>query len=145
MPVEQDSHIDEGGLFFEQEHTDKIENLSKLHPSPQLLSKLKEIYADRVDPMMKILHLPTFWASVANALRHPDNIPKSLESLIFAFYLVTISSLKEDECQNLFGLSLSTVMSRYRVATRQALINARFVSTSNLMTLQAFSIFTVCS
>ncbi|KAL5089004.1 hypothetical protein Trisim1_006148 [Trichoderma cf. simile WF8] len=144
VPVEQDNHIDEGGLFFEQEHTDKIENLSKLHPSPQLLSKLKEIYADRVDPMMKILHLPTFWVAVSNALRHPDNIPKSLESLIFSFYLVTISSLKEDECQSLFGLSLSTIMSRYRVATRQALINARFVSTSNLMTLQAFSIFTVC-
>ncbi|KAL6796198.1 fungal-specific transcription factor domain-containing protein [Trichoderma sp. SZMC 28013] len=144
VPIEQDSHIDEGGLFFEQEHTDKIENLSKLHATPQLLPKLKEIYADRVDPMMKILHLPTFWVAVTNALRHPDNMPKSLESLIFAFYLVTISSLKEDECQTLFGMSLSAMMSRYRVATRQALINARFVSTSNLMTLQAFSIFTVC-
>lgn len=145
MPIEQDDHIDEGGLFFEPEHSDKIESVSKLHASPQLLSKFKEVYADRVDPMMKILHLPTFWVAVTNALRHPHNIPKSLESLIFAFYLVTVSSLKEDECQSLFGVSLSAIMSRYRVATRQALINARFLSTSNLMTLQAFSIFTVYS
>ncbi|PNP58312.1 hypothetical protein THARTR1_01827 [Trichoderma harzianum] len=144
VPIEQDDHIDEGGLFFEQERSDKIGNISKLHASPQLLSKLKEVFADRVDPMMKILHLPTFWASLANALRHPDNMPKSLEALIFAFYFVTVSSLKEDECQSMFGVSLSAVMSRYRVATRQALINARFVSTSNFMTLQAFSIFTVC-
>ncbi|EHK22953.1 uncharacterized protein TRIVIDRAFT_191560 [Trichoderma virens Gv29-8] len=144
VPIEQDSHNDESGLFFEPEGCDKIENLSKLHASPPLLAKLKEVFTDRVDPMMKVLHLPTFWILMANALRRPHNMPKSLESLIFAFYLVTVSSLKEEESQDLFGAPTSVIISRYRLATRQALVNARFLSTSNFMTLQAFAIFTVC-
>ncbi|KAL7940985.1 fungal-specific transcription factor domain-containing protein [Trichoderma barbatum] len=144
VPVEQGSHIDESGLFFEPERSDKSESLSKLHASVSLLSKLKDVYCDRVDPMMKILHLPTFWVAMTHALRRPHDIPKSLESLIFAFYLVTVSSLREEESQSLFGVPTSVIISRYRVATRQALVNARFLSTSNVMTLQAFSIFTVC-
>jgi hypothetical protein len=62
---------------------------------------------------------------------------------MFAFYLAVISTLKEDECQDLFGLSESVVYSRYRLATRQALVNTRFLSTSNPMTLQAYVLFMV--
>lgn len=142
IPLEPDGNLDESGLFFEPE-SDKIESLVKLHLSTPLLSRLRDIYKNRVDPMMKILHLPTFWVTMTNALQRPREMPKSLQSLVFAFYLVAISSLKEEEAQNLFGMPLSVITKRYRVATRQALVNARFLSTSNIMTLQAFSIFTV--
>ncbi|TFA97828.1 Transcription factor vrtR1 [Trichoderma ghanense] len=142
IPVETDSHLDDSRLFFEPESV-KIESLAKLHLSTPLLSRLRDIYKDRVDPMMKILHLPTFWTTMTNALQRPLEMPKSLQALVFAFYLVSISSLKEEEAQNLFGLPLSVITKRYRIAARQALVNARFLSTSNLMTLQAFSIFTV--
>jgi hypothetical protein len=63
---------------------------------------------------------------------------------MFSFYLVSICSLREEEAQEMFGVPLSVLICRYRIATRQALVNARFLSTSNLMTLQAFAIFTVC-
>lgn len=131
--------------MFEPERGDKVTDLTKYHLPLPLISKLKEFFLDRVDPMMKFLHLPTFWAALANELPNPDRIPKSLEALIFAFYLVSICSLKEDEAQELFGVELQVLLYRYRVATRQALVNARFLSTANLMTLQAFSIFIVCS
>ncbi|PTB70155.1 hypothetical protein BBK36DRAFT_1173378 [Trichoderma citrinoviride] len=143
IPLEPDSQLDESGLFFEPEG-DKPDALVKLHPSMPLLSKIRDIYKDRVDPMMKILHLPTFWVAMTNALQRPLEMPKSLQSLVFAFYLATISSLKEEEAKNLFGAPLSVIVKHYRIATRQALINARFLSTSNIMTLQAFSIFTIC-
>ncbi|KAL7813312.1 fungal-specific transcription factor domain-containing protein [Trichoderma gracile] len=143
IPLEPDSNLDESGLFFEPE-TDRFESLVKLHLPTPLLSKLRDIYKDRVDPMMKILHLPTFWGTMTNALQRPLEMPKSLQALIFAFYLVAISSLTEEEAQNLFEMPLSVIVKRYRVATRQALVHARFLSTSNVMTLQAFSIFTIC-
>jgi hypothetical protein len=62
---------------------------------------------------------------------------------MFAFYLAVVSTLNENECQDLFGLSESVMYSRYRLATRQALINDRFLSTSNPMTLQAYVLFMV--
>ncbi|RLL96870.1 hypothetical protein CFD26_104957 [Aspergillus turcosus] len=137
-----ESISDESGLFFL--HNEKVENLASLHPSVQLLPKLRDIYADRVDPLVKILHLPTFSTVLANGLRHPTERSKSLEAMMFAFYLAVISTLKEDECQDLFGLSETVMYSRYRLATRQALVNARFLSTSNPMTLQAYVLFMMC-
>jgi hypothetical protein len=109
----------------------------------QILTKMWDIYVDRVDPLIKLLHLPTFWTTLTDALHHPQRISKSLQAQIFAFYLATISSLEEDECQNLFGGPKSIIFARYKRAARQALINAGFLHTSSPMTLRAYSIFIV--
>lgn len=138
-----ESNVDESGLFFEPEYNYKSENLTSLHLSFEILPKLKEIYVDRVDPLIKVLHLPTFWAALSNGLRHPQNLSKSFEAVVFAFYLATISALREDECQTFFGAQKSILYSRYRVATRQALVNAGFLSTSSLMTLRAYAVYIV--
>jgi hypothetical protein len=138
-----ESNAQETGIFFEPESNYKPENLTSLHPSSQILPKLREIYVDRVDPWIKILHLPTFWAVLTDGLRHPHNMPKSLEAAIFAFYLATVSALSEDECQEVFGIQKAIMYSRYRAATRQALVNAGFLSTSSPMTLRAYSLFIV--
>lgn len=133
-------------MFLEPGHYSRFENLASLHLSFQILPKLRDIYVDRVDPLMKILHLPTFWPALTEGLRRPQDLPKSLEAAIFAFYMTVISTLKEDECQNLFGIQPSVMISRYRLATRQALVNAGFLSTSNPMTLRAYAMFMVsCS
>jgi hypothetical protein len=138
-----ESNAQESGIFFEPESNYKFENLSSLHPSFQTLPRLREIYADRVDPWIKILHLPTFWAVLTEGLQHPYDMPKSLEAAIFAFYLATVSALSEDECQEVFGTQKAVMYSCYRSATRQALVNAGFLSTSSPMTLRAYSLFTV--
>ncbi|OTA56698.1 C6 transcription factor [Hypoxylon sp. EC38] len=142
--VDQPMNVQESEMFFEPEPGDKPENLAGLHPSSQILPKLKEIYADRVDPMMKILHLPTFWAALTDGLRHPQEMSKSLEAEVFAFYLAAINALTDDECRNLFGLQKSVMYSRYRLAARQALMNAGFLSTSSIMTLRAYAMFLMC-
>lgn len=141
-----ESNVHESELFFEPERNYEFENLASLHPSFQVLPKLREIYVDRVDPLIKIFHVPTFWTALTNGLRHPQDLSKSLEAAMFAFYLATISTLKDDECQNLFGEQKSVMYSRYRLATRQALVNAGFLSTSSPMTLRAYAMFIVsCS
>ncbi|KAE8381180.1 fungal-specific transcription factor domain-containing protein [Aspergillus bertholletiae] len=139
-----ESNVHDSALFFEPEQIDKPENLAGLHFSLQILSKLKEIYLDRVDPMIKILHMPTFWILATNGLRVPQNLPTDSEAMIFAFYLATISTLKEDECQHLFGVCKSVINSHYRLAARQALVNAGFLSTSSPMTLRAYALFMTC-
>ncbi|EED18904.1 C6 transcription factor, putative [Talaromyces stipitatus ATCC 10500] len=142
-PIEESNTL-ELGIFFEPESNHKPESLISLHPSSQALPKLREIYADRVDPWIKILHLPTFWAALTDGVRHPQIMPKSLEAALFAFYLATVSALSENECQEVFGAQKEVIYSRYRAATRQALVNARFLSTSSQMTLRAFTLFIMC-
>ncbi|OCK77075.1 C6 transcription factor [Lepidopterella palustris CBS 459.81] len=119
----------------------QIEDFACFHPPVQILSKLWDIYVDRADPMMKLLHLPTFWSSLMNALHHPQHISRSLMAVIFAFYLTTISSLEEDECQSLLGGPKSITFMRYKLAARQALTNAGFLHTSSPMTLRAYAMF----
>ncbi|KAI9698560.1 MAG: hypothetical protein M1820_007450 [Bogoriella megaspora] len=119
----------------------KIENLATLHPSVLVLSKLQEVYTDRVDPLMKILHLPTFWPLLEGVFASPQSVSKSLEANVFSFYLATISALGEDECQAMLRARKSLLFTRYRLATRQALVNAQFLSTSSLTTLQAYALF----
>ncbi|KAE9372518.1 putative fungal-specific transcription factor [Stipitochalara longipes BDJ] len=119
----------------------QIENLASLHPSVKILSKLWDAYIDRADPLMKVLHLPTFWTSLTNALHHPHHVSKSLQALLFAFYLVTISSLEEGECQSLFGGPKPAIFAQYKRAARKALINAGFLHTSSPTTLRAYALF----
>jgi hypothetical protein len=123
----------------------KAENLSSLHFPYHIVQKMWEVYIERVDPMMKLLHLPTFWPTLTNAIQNPRSISQSLEALVFVFYLVTISSMEESEVQSVLGEQKLTIFPRYRLAARQALINAEFLKTSNLVTLQAYVIFLVCS
>lgn len=121
----------------------KIESLTSLHPPYHILLKLWDIYVDRVDPLMKILHLPTFWSSLMNVLQHPQDISKSLEALICAFYLAIITSLEEDECRGLLGGQKSVIFARYERAARRALRTAGFLHTSSPMTLRAYVMFLV--
>ncbi|KAI1388153.1 putative C6 transcription factor [Hypoxylon trugodes] len=134
----------ESALFFEPDHDPRSESLESLHPPFEVVEKLKDIYVDRVDPLIKILHIPTFWTALTNGLQHLQNIPRSLEAAIFAFYLSAITTMNEQECQSSFGIEASLAHSRYRIATRQALENARLLSTSSPMTLQAYSLFMMC-
>jgi hypothetical protein len=92
---------------------------------------------------MKVLHHPTFLSTITSALQNHGQMTKSLEALMFSFCLAAVSVMDEDECQIMLGASQSLVFSQYHTATQQALVNAGYMSTSSLMTLQAFAIFTV--
>jgi hypothetical protein len=106
---------------------------------------LQEIFAERADPFVKILHLPSLRTSLISVNQNPRNASRELEALVFSFYLATISILGETECQSLLGVQKQFVQSRYALAARQALVNAQFLSTTSLVTLQAFALYLVCA
>ncbi|KAF2761141.1 C6 transcription factor [Pseudovirgaria hyperparasitica] len=139
-PVE-DNNTDGTEIFFQPGPEYRIENLGALHPNAQVLSMLKDIFIDRVDPLHKIYHVPTFWNGLVKALQRPESFSKSLEAAAFAFYLATICSMSEMEIQRCFGAPKSIVGPRYRLATRQALVSAGFLSTSSPETLGAYAMF----
>lgn len=142
-PVVVEQAIDDCALLLEPSQDMKLDNFASLRPSLELLPKLKEIYVDRVDPLVKVVHVPTLWTAMTRELQRPEGMSKSLEAILFAVCLAVISTLKEDECQTLFRGPTSIINSQYRLATRQALSNAGFLSTSSVVTLQAFAIYMV--
>jgi hypothetical protein len=122
----------------------RFQSLAHLHPPLAMVESMFVVFRERVECWAKILHLPTFHDSLLAALQSPHTVTKSLEALIFSFYFLTVTSLDDEETLRMLGGESKAVLTqRYRLATRQALVNAKFLQTTNLVTLQAYVLFLV--
>jgi hypothetical protein len=102
-----------------------------------MMHKLWEIFEENVDPLTKIVHVPTLRPAVQKALIDTSIIPRSFDALLFAIYGAAIMSLKDKECQRRFSEPRSSLLSRYISATGKALSRAKFMETTSLVVLQA--------
>ncbi|EMR83249.1 putative fungal specific transcription factor domain-containing protein [Botrytis cinerea BcDW1] len=116
-------------------------NLRSLHPQPVTIFRLWQIFLTNVNPLIKLFHAPTVQEMILEATSDMDHIPKPTEALMFVIYLLSIGSLKEDECESTFNEPRSLLLSRYSHATQQALINVKYIKSLNLTSLQAYCLF----
>jgi hypothetical protein len=119
------------------------QDLLQYHPSHTSAMFLWETYIDRVEPLCKILHAPFTAKMVVRASMKPEKTSRAEGCLLFAIYHFAVFSMTEDECIAQLGTSRATVLERYHFATRQALVNASFLKTTELPVLQALVIFLV--
>lgn len=141
---DEDSRNDEAGniLFLDPIVPRKI-NLTEYWPSLQLLSRLKTVFIDRGDPLLKVFHIPTFWDSLTGALESPRQTSKGLEAAMLAWCFATVSILEDGECVSLLGAERRQLFSHFRIATQRALAKAGFLHTSDLDTLRAYMCYLV--
>ena len=119
--------------------------LRLLHPPPAQLITLCHCYQRNVDPMGKILHIPSLRRLVMSAAANVEAIPSGnyVEALLFAMYYAAITSLSQEECLQKFHDGKNSLLARYRSGTESALSNANLLSTKEIGTLQALVIFLV--
>lgn len=118
-------------------------DLHLLHPPPGQLTALFSSYEKNVDPMVRILHIPSLRKLVLSASANIDAIPSGnyVEALLFAMYYAAITSLTQEECLQKFHDGRNSLLARYRSGTESALSNADLLSTKEIGTLQALVIF----
>ncbi|KAK1969882.1 fungal-specific transcription factor domain-containing protein [Colletotrichum sublineola] len=114
-----------------------------LHPSPIQIFQLWQIYINNVNPLLKITHVPTVQGLIIEASANLDKIPKNVESLMFAIYLMAVTSLEDVEVAKMFNEPKPTVLSRFHTGLQQALVNAGFMRTSDTMVLQAYMLYLI--
>jgi len=119
-------------------------DLLSLHPIAGQIEAYWNIYKERVDPLVKVLHIPTIEPTVLASASHLANLSKSFEALLFAIYYGAITSLSEDECLNKLGEEKGLLLSRYRFGVEQALARANFLTTEEMMVVQAIVIYLIC-
>ncbi|RAO71193.1 uncharacterized protein BHQ10_007205 [Talaromyces amestolkiae] len=119
------------------------QDLLQYHPTHMKAMSMWETYTNRIEPLCKILHVPSTAEMLVRASKEPEKASKTDECLLFAIYHFAVFSITEDECIAQFGKSRATVMERYHFATRQALVNASFLKTTELPILQALVIFLI--
>ncbi|KAG0649220.1 Transcription factor vrtR1 [Hyphodiscus hymeniophilus] len=112
-------------------------NTKSRHPPPERILQLWQIFADNVDPLTKIVHVPTLRPAIQKAASNIGAVPRGFETLMFAIYGAAVMSLKDDDCKQIFSESRKTLLSRYISATKVALSRAKFMGTTSLVVLQA--------
>jgi hypothetical protein len=118
-------------------------DLSALHPPPVQIFRLWQTFLANVNPLAKMVHHPTLQQTILDACEDIKHIPRHVEALMFSVYFLAVTSLQNEECQSMFGEQRNTLVSKYAHATQQALINARFLKSLNIGTLQAYVLFLV--
>jgi len=117
--------------------------LRDLHPEMVHIFRLWQIFLSNVNPLVKIFHAPTVQQIILDASADLDNVPKHVEALMFSMYLLAVTSMLTEDCEKLLGETRDKLLSRFSYAAQQSLINARFMKSLNLMTLQALILYIV--
>ncbi|OAA54560.1 Transcription factor [Niveomyces insectorum RCEF 264] len=112
-----------------------------VHPPPAVIRQLWCIFRENVDPLTKIVHVPTVGPAVERAASNIAAVPRAFEALLFAMYSAAVMSLKDDdECTQRLGEPRHVLLTRYVAATKAALARVRFMGTTNFVVLQALLI-----
>ncbi|KAH9212819.1 fungal-specific transcription factor domain-containing protein [Leptodontidium sp. 2 PMI_412] len=116
-------------------------SMRDLHPLPSQLPFYLQMFSERVDILVKILHMPTIEALFKEAQHDLGSLSRSTEALMFAIYFAVITSMSVDEVKADLGCERKAAYDRYRFGVEQALARAHFLDTSDLTTLQAFVLY----
>ncbi|GAB7363169.1 hypothetical protein MBLNU230_g3453t1 [Neophaeotheca triangularis] len=119
-------------------------DLLSLHPLPNQIPKYWQTYKENVDPLVKVLHIPSTEPTILRAASHLSNLSKGFEPLLFSIYYGATTSLSPEDCRVRFGEEKTILLARYRFALEQALARANFLTTEEAIVLQAFIIFLIC-
>lgn len=117
--------------------------MASLHPAQKTARLLWEIYKENVDPLVKVLHIPTFEPGFLEAISNPEKITKSLEPLMFAIYYGAVTSMESEEVTSKCGEDRNTLLHRFRFGLEQGLARANFLFCDETVLLQAFIVFLV--
>ena len=94
-------------------------------------------FVDCVDPIVKILHIPSM-SIIINSLRGKfSSLGPGIKALLFAVSLAAAVALEEDEAVESFRTPKEELVSRFRLCTEQALGHAQFLTSKDLVVLQA--------
>ena len=113
------------------------------HPEPRHIFRLWQIFVENVNPLLKIIHVPTFQQRIFEVSWNIPSISKPTQAIMFAVYTLAIGSLSQLDCVKLFDQEKDVLFDQYRKSTIQSLIAAELLSTRDVEVLQAFVLFLV--
>ncbi|KAI5458959.1 hypothetical protein BGZ63DRAFT_415663 [Mariannaea sp. PMI_226] len=116
-------------------------DLSGSHPDQVQIFRLWQVYLDNVNPLLKVTHTPTLQPRIIDAVANIANTSPTFEALLFSIYCISIVSLDENECINLFGLPKQHLLASYQLNCQHALLKCslwRFCDVEGLTALYLY-------
>jgi len=130
------------GFIFSFSST--ILSLRKFHPPVTQIPVYWNLFKSNIDPVMKLLHIPTMEVRISRVCQDLDSISKPMDALLFTVYFAAVTSLSPEDCIVQLGHEKQAALRKYRFAAEQAFARAGFLSTQELLVLQALLLFLTC-
>ncbi|PSR99098.1 hypothetical protein BD289DRAFT_458672 [Coniella lustricola] len=121
------------------------QSLLHAHPSHEDALKLWRAHVHNIEPLCRILHIPTTTEMITSVSRNPATATRSQECQLFAIYHSAVYSLSDEDCQREFYSMRSFLLVYYQQALRQALVNASWLKTTEFTIMQAYLLFLICA
>jgi hypothetical protein len=120
-------------------------DISRLYPSRRQAVQLWQIYLNNVDPLLKLLHIPTIQPSIFAAINKPTSASTDLATLLFSIYFAAVTSLSPPETQVMLGQDRQSALKAYQRGMELCLSMTSFLDSPTINSLQAMSIYLVSS
>ncbi|KAF2798598.1 hypothetical protein K505DRAFT_99337, partial [Melanomma pulvis-pyrius CBS 109.77] len=116
-------------------------SLQSYHPSPKVMGVLWEYYVHNIDVLIKITYKPAAEALVLSAAQNLETRSPAVEAFLFAIWFATVTAMSTEECLSLLKEQRNTLLVKYQYALEQALAQTGWMTTQEVLVLQAFSLY----
>ncbi|KAI0965827.1 fungal-specific transcription factor domain-containing protein [Xylaria arbuscula] len=116
-------------------------DLQKLQPDLVNVFRLWQIFADRVNPLTKLIHVPSLQSVVMNAAADINQVSLANQALLFSIYNMAVVSLNAQEVIQFLGMTREEAMNQFTRATKLALTRSNFLKNYNMTILQALALY----
>ncbi|PNP56930.1 hypothetical protein THARTR1_03077 [Trichoderma harzianum] len=126
---------------------DRDSDLLDVYPDATLALRLWNVYVRSVDPVLKILHIPTIQSAVVATILDTRSAQPSMVALTFAIYYAAVTALCHHDCDEPVDLSWEkpVLLKRYQTALDRLLVTPDFMKRPDVTGLQALAIYVTCS
>lgn len=122
-----------------------VSDVLEFYPDTKLALRLWNVYVKSVDPVLKILHIPTVQSTVISTILEPRSARSSTVALTFAIYFAAVTALFHDNTNDPIDLhwEKTTLLKRFKISLDQLLLVTDLMNQPEMMTLQALAIYVV--
>jgi hypothetical protein len=132
---------DLGGIF--QDFNQSVTDIQIYHPSRWQALQLWQTFLNNVDPIIKILHLPTVQATIYKAMNNPGDVEYDFSALLFSIYFAATTSLSNVDAFNLLGQERSASLTKFKQGLEHSLAGANVFDSPSMRSLQAMTLYIV--
>ncbi|KIW12849.1 hypothetical protein PV08_08036 [Exophiala spinifera] len=118
----------------------------EFYPDAHLALRLWNVYINSVDPVVKLLHIPTIQSTIVATILDPRSAQPSKVALTFAIYYAAITALCHDDDHEPLELPCEklALLNRYKLCLDQLLVVPDLMDRPELAALQALAIYATC-
>jgi hypothetical protein len=139
---EESAPSDLGGIFHDFNLSMRDDR--SFYPSKWKAQQLWQTFINNVDPMAKILHIPTDQITIHTAINTPGNTAPDVDALLFSIFFAATTSLSAVDAFNMLGQDKSKSLVDFKKVLEQRLAEANIFDSPSLKSLQAMTLYIVC-